>query len=61
MGQIWGLRPFWSCSMDLFHYGALLTETGQIWDFCASSGERVGVNVEGGAETYFRCFASSSV
>ena len=23
--------PFWSCSVDFPHYGALLTETGHIW------------------------------
>ena len=54
MGQIW---EFWSCSVDFPHYGAPLTETGHIWGFWALSGERVGVNVEGGAEAYFRRFA----
>ena len=62
MGQIWGLRPFWSCShLDFAHYGAPLTDTGHIWGFLALSGECVGVNVEGRAEAYFRRFASSSV
>ena len=51
MAQIWG---FWSCSVDFPHYGAPLTETGHIWGFWALSGECVGVNVEGGAEAYFR-------
>ena len=58
MGQIW---EFWSCSVDFLHYGAPLTETGHTWGFWALSGERVGVNVEGGAEAYFRRFVSSSV
>ena len=58
MGQIWG---FWSCSVDFPRYGAPLTETGHIWGFWALSAELVEVNVEGGAEAYFRRFASSSV
>ena len=58
MGQIWG---FWSYSADFPHYGAPLTETGHIWGFWALPGECVGVNVERGAEAYFRYFASSSV
>ena len=61
VGQIWGFRPFWSCSVDFPHYGAPLTETSHIWGFWASCGERVGINVEWGAEAYFRRFASSSV
>ena len=39
------------------HYGTPLTKTGHIWGFWALSGERVGVNVEGGAEAYFQRFA----
>ena len=58
MGQIWG---FWSCSVDFPRYGVPLTETGHIWGFWALSGKRVGVKVKGGAEAYFRRFASSSV
>ena len=39
-----------------------LSETGHIWGLQALSGERLGVNVKGGgAEAYFRRFASSSV
>ena len=53
--------PFWSCSVDIPHYGDPLAEIGHIWGFWTLSGERVGVNVEGGAEAYFRRFASSSV
>ena len=34
--------------VDFPHYGASLTETGHIWGFRTLSGERVGVNVEGG-------------
>ena len=34
--------------MDFPHYDDPLTETGNIWGFSALSGERVGVNVEGG-------------
>ena len=52
---------FWSCSVDIPYYGDPLAEIGHIWGFWALSGEPVGVNVEGGAEAYFRCFASSSV
>ena len=47
--------------MDFHHYGDPLAEIGHIWGFWALSGERVGVNVEGMAEAYFRRFASSSV
>ena len=49
MGQIW---EFWSCSVDFLHYGAPLTETGHTWGFWALSGERVGVNVEGGGRRH---------
>ena len=38
-----------------------LSETGHIWGLWALSGEHLGVNVEGGTETYFQCFESSSV
>ena len=49
LSQIWGFRPFWSCShVDFPHYGAPLTETNHIWGFLALSGECAGVNVEGG-------------
>ena len=64
MGQIRGFQAFWLCSVDFPHYhdyGDPLAEIGHIWGFWASSGERVGVNVEGRAEAYFRRFASSSV
>ena len=60
-GQIWGFQAFWSCSVNFPHYGDPLAEIGHIWGFWALSGERVGVNVEGRAETYFRRFASSAV
>ena len=60
-GQIWGFHAFWSCSVDFPHYGDLLAEIDPIWGFWALSGERVGVNVEGRAEAYFRRFVSSSV
>ena len=50
MGQIWGFRAFWSCSVDFPHYDDPLT--GHIWGFWALSGERVGVNIGGGAEAY---------
>ena len=60
-GQIWDFQAFWSCSVDFPHYGDPLAEIGHIWGFWALSGERVGVNVEGRAEAYFRRFASSSV
>ena len=43
------------------HCGDPLAEIGHIWGFWALSGERVEVNVEGRAEAYFRCFASSAV
>ena len=58
MGQIWGFPPYWSCSVAFRYYGAPLTETGYIWVFWALSGERGGLNVEGGAEAYFQrwCF-----
>ena len=61
MGKIWGFQAFWSCSVDFPHYGDPLAEIGHIWGFWALSGERVGVNVEGRAEAYFRRFASSAV
>ena len=63
MGQIWGVQAFWLCSVDFPHYADPLAEIGHIWGFWALSGERVGerVNVEGRAEAYFRCFASSAV
>ena len=61
MGQIWGFKAFWLCSVDFPHYGDPLAEIGHILGFWALSGERVGENVEGRAEAYFRCFASSSV
>ena len=48
MGQIWGFHAFWSCSVDFPHYGDTLAEIGHIWGFWALSGERVGVNDEGG-------------
>ena len=59
-GKIWGFKAFWSCSSDLPRDGDPLAEIGHIWGFLASSGERMGVNVEG-TEAYFRRFASSSV
>ena len=34
--------------MDFPHYGDTLAEIGHIWGFWALSGERVGVNMEGG-------------
>ena len=34
--------------MDIPHYGDPLAEIGHIWGFWTLSGERVGVNVEGG-------------
>ena len=43
------------------NYGDPLAEICHIWGFWTLSGERVGVNVEGRAEAYFRCFALSSV
>ena len=46
---------------DFPHYGHPLAEIGHIWFFGALPGERVGVNVEGRAEAYFRHFALSSV
>ena len=60
-GKIWGLQAFWSRSVDFPHCGDPLAEIGHIWGFWALSGERVGVNVEGRAEAYFRRFASSAV
>ena len=48
MGQIWGFRAFWSCSVDFPHYGAPLTQTDHIWGFF-------------GAEAYFQCYAWSSL
>ena len=59
--KIWGFQAFWSCSVDFPHYGDPLAEIGHIWGFWALSGERVGVNVEGRTEAYFRRFASSAV
>ena len=56
MGQIWGFQAFWSCSVDFPHYGAPLTETDYIWVFWASSGEHVGVNVEGGERLSLSAF-----
>ena len=53
-GQIWGFQAFWWCSVDFPHSGDPLAEIGHIWGFWALSGERVGVNVEGRAEAYFR-------
>ena len=47
--------------MDFPHYSDPLTEIGHIWGFWTLSGERVGVNVEGRAEAYFRRFASSAI
>ena len=47
--------------MDFPHYGDPLAEIGHIWGFWALSGDRVGVNVEGRAEAYFRRFALSAV
>ena len=47
--------------MDFPHYGDPLAEIGHIWGFWALSGERVGVNMAGRAEAYFRRFASSAV
>ena len=41
-------QAFWSCSVDFPHYGDLLAEIGHIQGFWPLSGERVGVNVEGG-------------
>ena len=38
-----------------------VSESGHIWGLRALSREHLGVNVEGGAEAYFGCFASSSV
>ena len=38
-----------------------LSETAHIWDLWELSGERLGVNVQGGEEAYFQCFALSSV
>ena len=59
------LIRFWSCSVDFPHYGAPLglwiSVTDHIWGLRAFSGEHLGVNVEGGAEAYFRCFVSRSV
>ena len=52
---------FWLCSVDFPLYGSPLNETGHIWGFQALSGEHEGVNVEGGAEAYFRRVVSSSV
>ena len=60
-GLISGLQAFWSCSVDFPHYGDPLAEIGHISGFWALSGERVGVNVKGRAEAYFRRFASSAV
>ena len=59
MGQIWCFQEFWSCSVDFPHYCHPLAEIGHIWGFWALSGKRVGVNVEGRAEAYFRRFALS--
>ena len=62
-GKIWGFQAFWLCSVDFPHYGDhfFLAEIGHIWGFWALSGERVGVNVKGRAEAYFRRFALSAV
>ena len=60
-GKIWGFQAFWSCSVDFPHYGDPLVEIGHSWRFWALSGKRVGVNVEGRAEAYFRRFASNAV
>ena len=38
-----------------------LADIGHIWGFWVLSVERVGVNVKGRAEAYFRRFASSAV
>ena len=56
-----GVSRHFSRALDFPHYGDPSVEIGQIWGFWALSGERVGVNVEGRAEAYFRRFASSSV
>ena len=57
IGKIWGFQAFWSCCVDFAHYGDPLADIGHMW----VSGERVGVNVEGRAEAYFRRFALSAV
>ena len=52
MGQIWG---FHDILVVLCGYSSLwwpFVEIGNIWVFWVLSGERVGVNVEGGAEAY---------
>ena len=56
-----GFPGILSCSVDFPHYGDPLAEIGLIWGFWVVSGERVGVNVEGRAEAYFRRFALNSV
>ena len=61
MGKIWGFQAFWSCSVDFPHYSDPLAQIGHIWGFWTLSGERVGVNVEGRVEAYFRRFALSAV
>ena len=47
-GQIWGFQAFRSCSVEFPHNDDPLAEIGHIGGFWALSGERVGVNVEGG-------------
>ena len=62
MGQIWG---FWSCSVDLPHYGAPLTETGYIWGFWAIIWITYGNKCRGGERTHisdaFRRVMSSPI
>ena len=41
-------QAFWSCPVDFPQYGDPMTEISHIWCLWVLSGERVGVNVEGG-------------